>query len=141
MNENIIIREYKASDKNELIAIMKLNVPKYFAENEIEDLKDYLENKIEKYFVVEIENKLVGSGGINFVSENMTAMISWDFILPNYQGKGIGQKLLKHRIEFIKLMKDVKNIQVRTSQFAYTFYEKNGFVLKEKKKRLLGKRF
>ena len=35
MNENIIIREYKASDKNELIAIMKLNVPKYFAENEL----------------------------------------------------------------------------------------------------------
>lgn len=131
MSENINIREYSVSDKNSLIEVLKLNIPQYFAESEVKDLEDYLENKTEKYFIAEIDNQIVGGGGINFEKEIMTAKISWDFIHPLFQGKGIGEKLLKYRLEIIKTIEKTENIQVRTSQLAYKFYEKNGFVLKE----------
>ena len=131
MSENVNIREYTVSDKNPLIEVLKLNIPQYFAESEVEDLEEYLENKIEMYFIAEIDNQIVGGGGINFEIEIKTAKISWDFINPLFQGKGIGEKLLKYRLEIIKTIEKIENIQVRTSQLAYKFYEKNGFVLKE----------
>lgn len=141
MIENLTIRAYKPADKDNVLAILKLNVPEYFAESEIEDLEDYLEHKIEKYFVAAIEDLIIGAGGINFDDKGKTAKISWDFINPKFQGKGVGQSLLKHRIDLLKSMADVKTIAVRTSQLAYKFYEKNGFTLNKIEKDYWAKGF
>lgn len=130
MIEKLTIREYKAADKDNVIAILKLNVPAYFAESEIKDLEDYLENNLEKYFVAVIENQIIGAGGINFEDNGKTAKISWDFIAPKFRGKGLGQSLLKYRIDLVKSIDNSITIMVRTSQLAYKFYEKNGFILK-----------
>ncbi len=46
-------------------------------------------------------------------------------------GKGIGKDLLDYRINQIMSRKKYSQIVVRTSQLAYKFYEKFGFVLKE----------
>ena len=131
MIENLTIREYKSNDKNEVLAILKRNVPKYFAESEIEDLEDYLKHKIEKYFVAKIGDVIIGEGGINFDDNSETAKISWGFIDTQFKGIGIGQSLLKYRTDFIKSNYNAKTIKVRTSQLAYKFYEKNGFTLKK----------
>lgn len=128
--EKLKIRAYHPGDKPELIKLIKLNVPEYFDESEIDDLDDYLEHKVEQYFVAEYENTIVGAGGINFDDNYKTGKISWDFIDPQFQGRGIGQKLLKHRLDLMQSIKSIDNIKVRTSQLAYKFYEKNGFVLR-----------
>ena len=128
MTYQLQIRDYHPNDRDFVIAIMELNVPQYFAVSEVADLSDYLEYHIEKYFVVLIDGKIIGAGGINF--ENNGAVISWDFIDPAFHGKGIGRKLLQHRIQLIKSMEDIATITVRTSQLTYKFYEKSGFVLK-----------
>lgn len=127
MLHKLEIREYRAADKSFVIEILKLNTPKYFAESEIDDLDHYLENKVEVYLVVELQGKIIGAGGINFDCENRSAMLSWDFISPEYQGNGVGQKLLKYRIDLLKTMEDIDHIKVRTSQLAYKFYTKNRF--------------
>lgn len=125
------IRKYQAKDKPFLIGILKQLVPTYFAENEINDFENYLDHEIEQYFVVEVNRKIIGSGGINFENDFKTGKISWDFIAPEYHGKGIGELLLNHRINILKSMPDIDSIRVRTSQLSYTFYEKNGFVIQE----------
>lgn len=130
----ITIREYGVADKNAVMNLIKLNTPKYFAINEETDLHNYLENERELYYVVLIDNKIVGCGGINFADNNTIGKISWDILHPNYQGKSIGTKLLKHRIEKLKSMDNIQKITVRTSQVAYGFYEKQGFELNEIKK-------
>lgn len=127
--DNFKIREFKPKDKQVLIEILKLNTPKYFAESEVDDFALYLDNAIEKYFVVETQGKIIGAGGINFNYYNKEGRISWDFIHPEFQGRGVGKKLLNHRIELLKSMGNIKKITVRTSQSAYKFYEKNGFQL------------
>ena len=50
-------------------------------------------------------------------------------ILPSFQGKGIGKKLLVHRIAEIKRNQLIDTIIVRTSQHTDKFYEKGGFKL------------
>lgn len=127
-----MIRPYKQTDKKDLIEILRLNTPHYFSPSEEQDFISYLENELEDYFVIEVNGKVLGSGGINYLDD--TARISWDLIDPSNQGEGYGKALLQHRIEHIKKNPSIRNIVVRTSQFAYQFYGKSGFELIDKKK-------
>ncbi len=125
-----MIRPYTAKDKNDLVKLIRLNTPKYFAATEEIDFINYLDKEVEDYFVVEDKGKVIGSGGINYFLTEGIARISWDVIHPDYQGKGIGTKLLLHRIQHIQKKQNIQSIVVRTSQLAYQFYQKMGFNLK-----------
>lgn len=131
MNTRVSIREYREQDKPELLQLLRLNTPQYFAPEEEQDLIHYLDHEIDHYYVLEYDGTLVGCGGINLVDEGATGRISWDMLHPNCQGKGLGSILLNHRIRKLKAMPGVKTITVRTSQLVYRFYEKNGFALEE----------
>ena len=134
MTSLVTIRAYQTNDKNDVIDLIRLNTPAYFAPDEEEDLKRYLESERELYYVLLYGRKIVGCGGINFTADKTIAKISWDIFHPDYQGKSLGTKLLKHRIDKLRSMDSVQKITVRTSQVAYKFYEKQGFELFEIKK-------
>jgi ribosomal-protein-alanine N-acetyltransferase len=125
----MIIREYTLQDKNEVLALLRLNTPNYFSPHEEKDLVYYLNNEIELYFVIEIDNLIVGCGGINFSTDKTIAKISWDIMHPSFQGKGIGSALLNYRLEKLTTINTTQKIMVRTSQLVYRFYEKLGFTL------------
>ncbi len=131
MTPALTIRPYRPDDKSALLALLQRNVPEYFAPEEVADFSHYLDRETELYFVAENCGKLLGAGGINFGDNGQTAKISWDFVGPDFHGKGIGRELLQHRLEVLRSIGTVQKITVRTSQFAYRFYEKNGFTLKE----------
>jgi N-acetylglutamate synthase-like GNAT family acetyltransferase len=130
----ITIRAYETKDKNEVINLIRLNTPKYFAVKEEEDLNRYLESERELYYVLLYDQIIVGCGGINFTDNHTTGKISWDLFHPDYQGKSLGSKLVKYRIDKLTSMEGIQKISVRTSQVAYKFYEKQGFELVEIKK-------
>ena len=134
MRSEVLIREYLPEDKEKLVQLLSLHVPVYFAESEIADYDIYLQHRTELYFIIEIDNKIAGAGGINFNKENRVANLSWDFTVPDYQNKGIGKKLLNYRIAVLRNIPDIDRIMVRTSQLAFRFYEKSGFKLKDVKK-------
>ncbi len=134
MKYKVLIKEYKDSDKAEVVNLLKLNTPSYFSTEEEKDLIYYLDNEIEKYYVIEIDNQLVGSGGINFENDKTTGIISWDILHPKFQKKKIGTLLLKYRIGVLSSTESIKTITVRTTQLTYEFYQKNGFELKEVEK-------
>ena len=131
MNNEPVIREYNPSDKDSVLQLLKLNTPAFFSPEEEKDLLYYLDNEIEQYFVVEIDHEIVGCGGFNFSEDKATGVISWDIFHPQFQGRSLGSKLLKYRIEKLRQVETVKQIIVRTSQLSYKFYEKTGFQLVE----------
>jgi hypothetical protein len=59
--------------------------------------------KIEQYFVAAIGDEIIGACGINFEDNGKSAKISWDFKDPKFKEKGVGQSLLKYRVNFIKI--------------------------------------
>lgn len=128
------IRTYNSSDKKAVLELLSSNSPKYFAVSEQKDFENYLENEIEDYFVVEENATIVASGGVNYFPKEKIARISWDIVALESHGKGIGKKLLQHRINLLKSNTDVESIVVRTSQHAYLFYQKMGFEVKEVEK-------
>ena len=130
-NQNIVLKDYTDADKPKLLQLMTLNIPNYFDAAELSDFSKYLDSEREIYYVVQLQGKIVGCGGINFEERKTIGIISWDIIHPDYQGQKLGKRLLKHRIDVLKSIKSVKKIVVRTSQHTNLFYEKQGFVLKE----------
>ena len=127
MSNSTLIRNYSHSDKDSVLKLVQQNTPKYFAESEEIDLENYLKNEIDLYYVIEIDVKIVGSGGINFDDSMTIAVLSWDIIDPEFQGKSFGSQLLNYRMEQINKIPSVQKIIVRTSQLTYQFYEKQGF--------------
>ena len=125
------IRKYQAENECVLMDVLGMLIPKFFAESELLDFKEYLQNELEHYYIVEIDGKIVGAGGFNVLKERCVVRLSWDFVHPDFQGYGIGDKLVKYRIDLIKELYPDFNIEVRTSQMAYQFYQKEGFDLKE----------
>ena len=132
MLEGVFIRELREEDKSNVLELFRLNTPIFFSPDEEDDLIFYLDNEIEKYFVILFDEKLVGCGGINFKEDGEIGLLSWDFLHPKFQRMGVGTVLLNHRINILKSIPTVKKIRVRTSQQAYSFYEKGGFELVEK---------
>ena len=129
--DKLEIRAYKYSDKDVVINILRQNTPQYFSPEEEKDLVYYLDNEIDFYFVLELNDEIVGCGGINYADNKTTGKISWDLLDPNFQRKGLGTILLNHRIDLLKNDKEIKKIIVRTSQIVYKFYEKSDFKLFE----------
>ena len=123
----VLVRPYKTADFNAVLRLFDANCPAYFAPAERTDFVHYLQNELDHYFVVEHANQLIGAGGINFFPEKACAYISWDFVLPDFQGKGVGRKVMAHRLAVIRRRTDIQTVVVRTSQFTDPFYTKCGF--------------
>lgn len=124
-----MIRPYKKEDLPAALELFRKNTPEYFAPSEEVDFVEYLDQLLEDYFVLEDAGRLVGCGGINYFEDEKEARISWDMVDPEFQGKGIGRKLVEHRLSVIKNKEKFERIRVRTSQLAYAFYQKFGFEL------------
>ncbi len=124
-----MIKSYSPEYKLDLLHLLRLNTPHYFNQSEEIDLIKYLDEQIEDYYVIELNNKIIGCGGINYEPDKNAAIISWDIIHPDFQRKGLGKEILTYRIDRIKKMGIYPQVIVRTSQFTNKFYEKNGFKL------------
>lgn len=137
------IRSYQPEDINSVLAIFDELCPEYFAQEEKQDLIEYLSHKREAYFVVQENNskKIVGSGGFNLIENNSIARLSWDMIHPNFHGQKLGTFLINFRISKLRLLSNQLKITVRTSQMAYKFYASCGFLLKEIEKDYWAKGF
>lgn len=127
----MIIRKFQTQDTPRLLELLRLNTPEYFSESEENDLIYYLENEIEHYFVLLVDDVILGCGGFNLSEDKKTGKISWDILHPESQGKGLGTALTNYRIKRMKEIESVKKISVRTSQLVYPFYAKFGLELKE----------
>lgn len=136
-----MIREYSHIDKPKLIELLRRNTPEYFDSSEERDFENYLDNQVEDYFVFEENSVIIGAGGINYFPTKKLARISWDMVHPKSHGKGIGKKLTQFRINHLKDISEIEVIVVRTSQFAYKFYEKMGFELEKVEKDFWAKNF
>ena len=48
----VTIREYRTTDKDDVMELIRRNTPEYFAAEEEIDLSDYLDREIESYYAV-----------------------------------------------------------------------------------------
>lgn len=136
-----MIRKYLGEDKFRVIELLKMNTPEFFDSSEQALFDNYLDNKLEEYFVYEQNSKIIGAGGINYFPKEKLARLSWDMIDPQFQRKGVGKELVKIRLDHLSRNKGVELIIVRTTQIVYEFYEHMGFSVERIEKNFWAKNF
>ena len=77
-----------------------------------------------KGFACEIDKKIVGFSIVDFVENNVWAL----FLLPNFEGKGIGKKLHQLMLdEYFSKTKETIWLSTEANSRAETFYKKQGW--------------
>ncbi|RYU64381.1 N-acetyltransferase [Aliivibrio finisterrensis] len=121
-----MIRQYTLQDINSVLDIWLTSsikahnfVPAEFWVSQVDNMRDiYI--PASKTYVVELDSKIVGFYSLY---ENMLAAI---FVLPEYQGKGIGKQLIAHAKERCPML----TLNVYTENVAsYHFYLSQGFTV------------
>ncbi|MBC9929106.1 GNAT family N-acetyltransferase [Chitinophaga qingshengii] len=130
----MIIRPYTAADKPACLAAFRSNMPKFFAPGELTDFDTWLEeqgkrdlsDRNECYYVLALNNEIIGCGGY-YIRGNGTAIMTWGLLHQQYHKQGWGKKLLLHRVAVIREICPSCTIQLDTSQHSAPFFEKLGF--------------
>jgi len=138
-NEDIIIREAKIKDKDDILSIIgsypllkwdKSIAQKYY-DDYFSEKKDIC-LKGDAVYVGEVDNKVIGVIGY-FLDryETLNCWLGWFYVHKDHQNKGYGTKLLDFIVEELK-NKKVKKLFVDTSsdnayKEALNFYLKRDF--------------
>ena len=126
------IKKYFDVDRLDCINAFKSNVPNYFANEELKDFEAFLtrlesiDNKTQ-FYVINFENKIIGCCGFGDKNNNGVISLAWGLVHKDYHKMGFGEKLLKYRIEQIKLLNPEFPVIIDTTQYSYGFFEKYGF--------------
>jgi [ribosomal protein S18]-alanine N-acetyltransferase len=128
------IRTYQTTDYQACIYILQCNTPEWFHPDEEPEFAYYLKHELEDYFVAELEGVVVGCAGLNTKNDTETIILSWGMVHPAFHQQRIGIALLQHRTAYAREQYKAQTLVVRTSQMAFGFFEKQGFVLQEIKK-------
>ena len=97
-----MIRKLKKEDIETVSNICKVSGATYDAESEIKLMFECLRKNLE-YYVYEEDNIIKGVGGLEgcLFDDEVFCLLTC-YILPEYQSKGIGKKLVEFRLNRIK---------------------------------------
>lgn len=134
----MIIRRFKNEDSAELAEVIVKTL-------RISNTKDYSAEFIENYiisfsaekliersswinfYVVCDDDKIIGCGGIGpYWGKEDESSLFTIFVLPEYQGKGIGRKIIE-TLEQDEYFLRAKRIEIPASITAVDFYRKMGY--------------
>ncbi|HSQ34039.1 MAG TPA: ribosomal protein S18-alanine N-acetyltransferase [Peptostreptococcaceae bacterium] len=126
MNNNLIIRYMKLEDIDGVYNVEKSCFPDPWSK---ESFKKEVQNKLAKYLVAQIEDKVVAYVGAWFVVDE--AHITNVAVSPQYRGQKIGDKIVKSLIDECQENKiKAMTLEVRVSNIvAQNLYKKYGFKL------------
>ncbi len=134
----ILIREYRPSYRNACIEVFRSNIPKFFAESELEHFKAWLDaqdelhpaysNAVEDdFYVALLDKKVAGCAGFYIIKNEKTAKLAWGMVDTSLHKQGVGKALLVHRINSIEVLYPGFKITLDASQHSFEFFEKMGF--------------
>lgn len=137
----MLIRRFKPEDADEVSAL----VVKTLREVNSKDYsKEYIENDVQRlqpegileraewthFYVVVDKDKIVGCGAIGpYWNKKDESSLFTIFVLPEYQGKGIGRKIIE-TLENDEYFLRAKRIEIPASITATPFYVKMGYTYK-----------
>ncbi|MBN8822087.1 MULTISPECIES: GNAT family N-acetyltransferase [unclassified Spirosoma] len=123
------IRPFTHADIDPLLTVFARNVPTAFGENEQDEYADFLQTYTDPYFVVEYKGTVVGACGYYLTDNQTVAHICWILTDPTLKGLRLGTALIQHNLQQIRQQPGIQQIECRTSQIAFGFFERFGFQL------------
>ena len=127
-------RKYHPSDREDLVKLFLSNVPAFFAQNELQDFINYLQEHPENYYLLLHHGVVIGAGGFYFKEKENEIRISWTMIHPSYHKMGQGRSLIEYCMKEARDRYPAVSFIVHTSQHAKDFYARLGFEVEHTEK-------
>ena len=136
---NFLIRRIEQTDNQEIEQIIKAIFPEFnmpmvgtaFEDKETPRMFESYQNKNEAYFILEIDGKVSGGGGIKPLKdfENDVCELQKMYFAPSVRGKGYGKIMFERCMEEARALGFKKCYLESASQLkaAIHIYEKFGF--------------
>jgi predicted GNAT family N-acyltransferase len=124
------IRPYTSEDLDDVVKLFRSNLGKYFVEAEEQELRGFLAEYSEDYYVVEIIDEIVAAGGIA-LNPDQTISLCWAMVRNDLIGTGLGRALTLFRMQKARKKWGDRPLVTSTSQHTEGFYKKLGFATVE----------
>ena len=138
MNDGLVIRRFQEADANEVSALIaktlrttnRKDYSREYIENDIKILTpEYLIQRSQwtHFYVVCDGDIIIGCGAIGpYWGKQDESSLFTIFVLPEYQGKGIGRKIIE-TLEGDEFFLRAKRVEIPASITACEFYRKMGY--------------
>jgi len=123
---DLTFRDFQPADIEKVTALLRSNIPKYFVPAEEQELRDYLAEHPENYYVVESGGDVVGAGGVA-LNDDETISLCWGMVRNELIGTGLGKRLTLFRMEKAREKWGDPPFVTSTSHHTEGFYRKFGF--------------
>lgn len=124
-------RSYRPADIEKVVELLRSNIPKYFFPTEEQELRDYLAEHPNDYWLIEKNGEMVAAGGIA-LNPDQTISLCWAMVRNDLIGTGLGKQLTLFRMEKGREKWGELSFFTSTSQHTEGFYKNFGFVTFER---------
>lgn len=123
----LLFRPYQPADLEACLRLFDGNTPHFFDPSERELFIGYLGRSTAPFFVIERNGAIVACGGYAIEPDGATASLTWGMVERTLHGQGIGQQLTAKRLDAIRTLAQLRQVQINTSQHTQRFYARFGF--------------
>ncbi|MBX3295941.1 MAG: GNAT family N-acetyltransferase [Acidobacteria bacterium] len=123
---DLTFRDFQPADIEKVTALLRSNIPKYFVPAEEQELRDYLAEHPEDYWLLEHEGETVAAGGVALNGDGSVGLC-WGMVRNDLIGTGLGKRLTLFRIEKAREKWGDRPFMISTSHHTEGFYRKFGF--------------
>jgi N-acetylglutamate synthase-like GNAT family acetyltransferase len=123
---DVKFRDLQPADIEKVVAPLRSNIPKYFVPAEEQELRDYLAEHPEHYYILESQGETVGAGGVALSGDGSVGLC-WGMVPNDVIGTGLGRRLTFFRMEKAREKWGDRPFIISTSQHTEGFYRKLGF--------------
>ncbi len=117
-------RPYCPTDIDSCLDIFDANCPKYFAANERDEYRRFLDDVTTNYEVCEADGQVLGAFGLLDNGEG-GKRLNWILLDPNTQGMGIGSRIME-RVIHLSAAAGATSVDIAASHMSAPFFTKFG---------------
>lgn len=120
------IRIIKSKTDNELQKCLSIRQQVFVIEQKV-PLAEELDGKDEEsdHYLLLVDDKPVGVARVRY--DGHAAKIERVAVLSDYQGEGLGKRIMKEILDNLRIQKTVQMAKLSAQTYAIPFYEKLGF--------------
>lgn len=117
-------RPYSASDRQACLAIFEANCPEFFAPNERDDYRRFLDGAPEHYEVFEERDGISGAFGLPGRTGGPQTL-TWILLHPQAQGRGTGSAIMQRALDIARERRSTL-IHIAASHRSAAFFSRFG---------------
>jgi ribosomal protein S18 acetylase RimI-like enzyme len=121
------IRPLTPDDIPACLAVFDGNTPRFFAPHERAEFAEFLVEPHGVYLVGVRGGRVLACGGYAVLPHAPAAVLTWGMVARDEHRRGLGWKLLQHRIAALRQHPGLEAIVLETSQHSAPFFARAGF--------------